>query len=784
MKVIVKRLEVRNFKVFEKLELTLESDHLVVLDGPNGFGKSSFFDAMELLLTGKIRRYIELEELTVDRRSLKTGCPWLFKQASVNDWLSIRAEIVVDGQSHFLERAASKAVLDDHKGVTDLRIPLYELVDFGAERVEAISQEETYLSTLLGEQYQRDFELFHYVEQEENTRLLKQKEKDRQVQIAHLFDIGDIQDKINNITQASAKIGNLCNHQKKNELKQLKDKWEKAKQQFLPAGSSVTYERIIEVTDQPWDREVVEFDVQQFEQWLSAGGEMFRLRRFVENFKHYKNQIYNNELVNKLLPKKELQQRLLMFYRPLENIEKWVAEVACFDAALAISDAFKDIIKAISEDRLSITEPLVPLLPASITAEEFQQHVAGLKQQLTTADKVQECHAELIQTREQLLNAFREHQTHCDSTNICPTCGHPWPTVAALQEGIERQSKSLENLAAQQNNQFSQALVSFRRNWQEPIELALQVCLEQNKEIVERKRQLASLTEEQTQWLENYYQQLQTAGISIQDLLSENFAPVTQQATDELERQIRERFKPFDDSCIFDDYEKIYREIFKNDPQAVEQVTLQRLELKKTYLGQQHAIASSKFILECEQQYNKEDLLIKKATRIKDYLRKLKKIYEDEKRLYLESIVKEIEILFHIYSGRLMQSYQQGLGIFIENDGNSIAFNETPGHGHDAVFSMSSGQLSALVLSFTLALNQRYAKHTLLLVDDPVQTLDEINVAGFVELLRTEFQNRQIIMSTHEDRMSAYFRYKYKKFGMSAGRINFMETARTGIDIP
>lgn len=181
-------------------------------------------------------------------------------------------------------------------------------------------------------------------------------------------------------------------------------------------------------------------------------------------------------------------------------------------------------------------------------------------------------------------------------------------------------------------------------------------------------------------------------------------------------------------------------------------------------------------------EYNNCELLIKKAEKLKGHLQKIKKIYESEKKLYLESIVKEIEILFHIYSGRLMQSYQQGLGIFIENDGNSIAFNETPGHEHDAVFSMSSGQLSALVLSFTLALNQRYAKHSLLLVDDPVQTLDEINVAGFVELLRTEFRDRQIIMSTHEERMSAYFRYKYKKFGMSAGRINFMEEARTAID--
>ncbi|MFV8447031.1 AAA family ATPase, partial [Vibrio owensii] len=167
------------------------------------------------------------------------------------------------------------------------------------------------------------------------------------------------------------------------------------------------------------------------------------------------------------------------------------------------------------------------------------------------------------------------------------------------------------------------------------------------------------------------------------------------------------------------------------------------------------------------------------ASQQKAYIKKLKDIYESEKKRYLESIVKEIEILFHIYSGRLMQSYQQGLGIFIENDGNSISFNQTPGEDFDVVFSMSSGQLSALVLSFTLALNQRYAKNGLLLIDDPVQTLDEINVAGFIELLRTEFSDRQVILSTHEDRVSAYFRYKYKKFGFEPSRINFMDLSKT-----
>ncbi|QPF26521.1 AAA family ATPase [Klebsiella sp. BDA134-6] len=782
MKMIIKRLEVRNFKVFEKLELKIESEHLVVLDGPNGFGKSSFFDALELLLTGKIRRYIELEELTVDRRSMKSGCPWLFKQAREGDWLSIRAEIVVNGDSSFLERAASKTELDQHRGVADLRLPLYELASFQAERDEAIQNEDTYLSTLLGEQYQRDFELFHYVEQEENTRLLKQKERDRQGQIAHLFEIGDIQNKIDNISLAVTKIGKICNPQKHSELRQLKDKWEKAKQQIIPECSSVTYKRMIEVTDQPWDRDIIEFDVQQFQKWLSPEDVLFRIGRFIENFEHFNNHLLNIKLVNTLLPKKELQQRLLMFILPLKEREKWNVDLAYFDAAMLLSDAFKDVIQSIRNNRLVITALLADILPKNISQEDFQRQVDVLKQQLATTDKVQECLVELMQTREQLVIAFQEYQAHSDSTNICPTCGYSWPTEEVLLERIESQRVSLENLATQQNNYFSQTLADFRDNYQKPIESALQSFVYEMKENIEYKRQLVSLSDDQIKWIEKYYQQLLMAGVNLQDLLSDNFQPITQKTLDELELRVRERFKTVDDSCIHDDFEEIYSEIFNNSVDAVKQITIDQFELKKAYLRQQHSFASSNYIAQCELEYNKAALVINKATRQRDYLRKLKKIYEDEKRLYLESIVKEIEILFHIYSGRLMQSYQQGLGIFIENDGNSIAFNETPGHEHDAVFSMSSGQLSALVLSFTLALNQRYAKHTLLLIDDPVQTLDEINVVGFIDLLRTEFRDRQIIMSTHEDRMSAYFRYKYKKFGMSAARINFMEQARLVID--
>ena len=48
---------------------------------------------------------------------------------------------------------------------------------------------------------------------------------------------------------------------------------------------------------------------------------------------------------------------------------------------------------------------------------------------------------------------------------------------------------------------------------------------------------------------------------------------------------------------------------------------------------------------------------------------------------------------------------------------------------------MSSGQLSAVALSFLLCMNQAYGAHkacSILLIDDPVQTIDDVNMVGLV----------------------------------------------------
>lgn len=52
---------------------------------------------------------------------------------------------------------------------------------------------------------------------------------------------------------------------------------------------------------------------------------------------------------------------------------------------------------------------------------------------------------------------------------------------------------------------------------------------------------------------------------------------------------------------------------------------------------------------------------------------------------------------------------------------------------------MSSGQLVSIAVAFLLSLNKLYDKSKFLAIDDPVQTIDDINFGGLIETIRHEF---------------------------------------------
>lgn len=53
--------------------------------------------------------------------------------------------------------------------------------------------------------------------------------------------------------------------------------------------------------------------------------------------------------------------------------------------------------------------------------------------------------------------------------------------------------------------------------------------------------------------------------------------------------------------------------------------------------------------------------------------------------------------------------------------------------------------------------------------------MDDINMISFVELLRREFSDCQIILSTHEEDFSNFIRYKFKKYDLIAQAITLKD---------
>ena len=96
------------------------------------------------------------------------------------------------------------------------------------------------------------------------------------------------------------------------------------------------------------------------------------------------------------------------------------------------------------------------------------------------------------------------------------------------------------------------------------------------------------------------------------------------------------------------------------------------------------------------------------------------------------------------------------------------------------LYTMSSGQLSAVLLAFTLSLNQIYAGNGFrtMLIDDPIQCMDDINMVSLVELLGREFGDAQVILSTHEDTFAKYIRYKYDRYGLTHKAISLKDSGR------
>lgn len=100
---------------------------------------------------------------------------------------------------------------------------------------------------------------------------------------------------------------------------------------------------------------------------------------------------------------------------------------------------------------------------------------------------------------------------------------------------------------------------------------------------------------------------------------------------------------------------------------------------------------------------------------------------------------------------------------------------------------LSSSQLNALALSVFLTLNLGVPNAPLdaVILDDPLQSLDEVNLLGVVDLLRRFKTQRQLLISTHDRRFAALLQRKLRstKPDETLAIIRLSDWGRTGPDV-
>ncbi|HFO8880878.1 TPA: chromosome segregation protein SMC, partial [Escherichia coli] len=362
-----------------------------------------------------------------------------------------------------------------------------------------------------------------------------------------------------------------------------------------------------------------------------------------------------------------------------------------------------------------------------------------------------------------------EHQKKTSlSEKHCLLCGHDWITKDLLLDAIDIKSKSLESLLDNVGKQLQAELDEIKQSKDAEILrlVEAQTQLKFDKKIFDSLQKSESIFEkikkinERLSQIGIYYPQTFTDSPEEIELRKQSLVlMIRQQKKNEL-------------ISLPEGWESVLNESFAA-PDDVFNIDLEQINRKDKYFLYKKNEANNLRLKTLKKELNDLLDMDKALTNAKQKITTLKEQLTILNKDYSKKTIADIELTFHIYSGRLIQNYQRGLGLFIdEGNGDRLRFYTAEKSEHDATMSMSSGQLSALSLAFFLSLNKVYAKSPLVLIDDPAQSLDEINIASLSDLLRCELSNRQLILSSHEDNISSYLRFRFMRAGLTQKPFN------------
>ena len=854
----IKKILIKNFKNIKETRIIDFQENVTLFVGPNGFGKTTIFDAIELSLTGKIRR-IEESDYSDGRSSFSTP----YFQNNPEEDTFIELTLTNDEGSSLIVSSLYKSSMNAEGN----NVPKFSFSKFKRtvrfepeplEDLDGLSERDIQkvISQFLGyesEDYSLGdtFDLFHYIQQDETAYYLKQKEKDRKEQLHFLLNIGNYVNRKNRLERLKSVLSSS-----EKELKAKKDKLKTS-----PIKNDTPYSKLPLRADNDFafNKESIEFDNELSNESLNIYlSEIEKLQEFRSSFspKDYFLRKLSDQFEREVLDDKDFIFYLIVreFFESQDNIEhieqnhtlilndknysyfllkNYIGQLESLenDSRMFKRGKILEGLLDVEIDKLNI-EIIKNSLNSFPNWEFGQVWLEMFDYKLSTYKIKKEQLDDGVNSINKLLEIRSRLKEHSDEKNSeCVFCGYDWGEsknlLIAYEETTNQLRKNLTNFEIEVSNMVEELN-------QLKMELQNQIQMEQEKlfvipddflsvirsisnydfpesfsnlvvmnseirpllvdesaslqEFENLKTELISSLQEKllipkevystflrvvkkSVYFENLLEKYSIlAGESIREYeISFDLLPISLNKFEENKEKLLVFLGDLRSQIVFDyskslDSQHLFDKYFASKEKTFEECTIERISQKREYIINQFELQSLTMFNQIE---NRLQIVERTITYLQQRVRKL----NNNIKSYQEQMIQKLKLPFYMYTAKILQNYQQGMGVLLTTQNNSnIRFIANSNSEQDVMYQLSSGQVAVISFAFTLALNTTFKiskEFKFLSIDDPIQDMDSMNVYALIDLIRHSLSDYQIIMSTHNDGSAMFIKYKFELFSNS-----------------
>lgn len=854
----IKKVFIKNFKGIEDKKIIELNDKTSIMIGPNGFGKTTIFDVLELCLTGKINRTFEKRNVTNDNKDYKKP----FYQNMIGKDVVVKVWIEKETEKNIEDLVIVKFLPKDNDGKCfgkgrrnkpcdfDLMSTYREETeDFDSEHF--IPSEENKIDNNYIDNFfdfsiskfkiENIYKLFNYLQQEDTTYFLKKSENDRKDSLGFLFQTKEQEEELDIINNYYFKL-NSIKEKLKNKIIEIK-KYEKInKKDYFQLFPNKKFDfdkkdifHNIDLNNSKSNKIVYFEELNKLLKFI----EIFSPDEYVKksNVEYLTRIVDNSNFINFYLLQNFLDKtkydnlinakKIIDNENNLENyiLQKFIGKYKDLESININYDKYEKFIKVkdYTEQLVKIEEFISLIMPDKKT--DFENLIINRNNYLSVTNDIEKSISEIIRLRNSIRHELDINNSIED--NKCPYCGIPWRTYEDLILGFVEREDELRKISNNQLSKLEDCNKKIDENFIQPIRKYMVSYIEENNKVNPKILRVIKRAKDNTLnndyinknqldidliWseLSSYVNLKEAVGklrsnlearldvdygvynkitylnsmsfmndieklekICQKDKLGDFLLPKNSEkkiTINDLERNVilfkdflektKVKYK-YDFEKTYDD-EKKFESYFNKNKEEFFKLGKEEIELKKNYIESELIQKQNSLVNIYEQRLDRIDVIINRID-------KLRSNYDIKIKDYKKDMVNKIKIPFYIYTSKMLQNYQQGMGVFLSTQENtdSIRFLTDSSSDHDAMHHLSSGQLAVVSLAFCLAINKTYNISNnlkFLLIDDPVQEMDALNIHSFIELMRHEFiEDYQLIFSTHNDTTALYIKYKFEK---------------------